>query len=67
MPLLTPPAGVDSLLLLEQMHYWPRWYTCIYICIYIRPSYIYIYRTHLAADALLAALDRTGPNTKPTP
>jgi hypothetical protein len=26
MPLLTPPAGVDSLLLLLQMHYWPRWF-----------------------------------------
>lgn len=25
-PLLTPPAGVDSLLLLQQMHYWPRWW-----------------------------------------
>jgi len=25
-PLLTPPAGVDSVLLLQQMHYWPRWW-----------------------------------------
>ena len=25
-PLLTPPDGVDSVLLLQQMHYWPRWW-----------------------------------------